>query len=107
MQPGLGLPANDRLTQSNHSSLSPPLPLPASQNEVRSSLTGGGPSANTPQGQRRQKLRAELDELRGAQAGVKGSRGKVLDELKALQESTGKKVRRDGREQSVVQRVVQ
>ena len=55
-------------------------------------ISGGGPSANTPQGQRRAKLRAELDELRGAQAGVKGSRGKVLDELKALQDNTGKKV---------------
>ncbi|PWN18672.1 hypothetical protein BCV69DRAFT_284969 [Microstroma glucosiphilum] len=65
----------------------------AEVNEVRSSLSGGGPSANTPQGQRRQKLRAELDELRGAQAGVKGSRGKVLDELKLLQESTNKKVK--------------
>ena len=63
-----------------------------SQNDVRSALSGGGPSANTPAGQRRQKLRAELDELRGAQAGAKGARGKVLDEVKALQESTNKKV---------------
>ncbi|CAO1637089.1 unnamed protein product [Jaminaea pallidilutea] len=63
-------------------------------NEVRSMLSGGGgPSANTPQGQRRAKLRAELDELRGQQAGNKGARGKVLDELKTLQESTNKKVR--------------
>ncbi|CAO1624061.1 unnamed protein product [Parajaminaea phylloscopi] len=62
-------------------------------NSVRSLLSGGGPSANTPQGQRRQKLRAELDELRGQQAGAKGARGKVLDELKALQESASKKVK--------------
>lgn len=61
-------------------------------NNVKALLSGAGPSANTPQGQRRQKLRAELDELRGQQAGAKGARGKVLDELKALQEATGKKV---------------
>ncbi|PWN24895.1 hypothetical protein BDZ90DRAFT_234509 [Jaminaea rosea] len=62
-------------------------------NNVKSLLSGAGPSANTPQGQRRQKLRAELDELRGQQAGNKGARGKVLDELKALQEQTNKKVK--------------
>lgn len=63
-------------------------------NDVRSLLSGGGPAASTPQGQRRQKLRAELDELRGQQAGAKGARGKVLDELKTLQEQTNKKVSR-------------
>lgn len=61
-------------------------------NNVRALLSGVGPSTNTPQGQRKQKLRAELDELRGQQAGAKGARGKALDELKALQESTSKKV---------------
>ncbi|CAO1639408.1 unnamed protein product [Sympodiomycopsis kandeliae] len=65
----------------------------AQVNDVRSLLSGGGPSTNTPQGKRRAELRAELDELRGAQAGAKGARGKVLDELKALQEGTNKKVK--------------
>ena len=79
-----------KVSQRNKLTLS--LSSPCRQTNVRAMLSGGGPSANTPQGQRRAKLRAELDELRGAQAGVKGSRGKVLDELKALQDNTGKKV---------------
>lgn len=76
-------------------SLTPPLPcdtLYSLQNDVRAKL-GGGNAKDSPAGQRRAALRAELDELRGRQAGSKGARGKVLDELKLLQEGTQRKVR--------------
>lgn len=64
-----------------------------SQNQVRSLLSGAGPSKDSPPGIRRTQLRAELDELRNKQAGNKGTRGKVLDELKALQDGIGKKIK--------------
>lgn len=38
-------------------------------------------------------LRTELDSLRGQQSNSKASRGKVLDQLKALQDGIQKKVR--------------
>lgn len=42
---------------------------------------------------RRAQLRAELDELRSQQAGSKGTRGKTLDDLRALQEGISKKIK--------------
>ncbi|EPQ29594.1 uncharacterized protein PFL1_02813 [Pseudozyma flocculosa PF-1] len=62
-------------------------------NQVRSLLSGAGPSKDSPAGQRRAQLRSELDELRNKQAGNKGSRGKVLDDLRALQDGIAKKVK--------------
>lgn len=58
---------------------------------MRALLTGSGPAENTPDGKRRAELRAQLDKLRSEQAGSKGSRLKVLDEVKALQEEINKK----------------
>jgi hypothetical protein len=69
--------------------------LPAhtrSQNNLRSILSGSGPSKDTPEGKRRAELRAELDEIRGAQAGGKGARGKIFDEIKNVQEGMRQKV---------------
>ncbi|KDN38462.1 hypothetical protein K437DRAFT_259412 [Tilletiaria anomala UBC 951] len=63
----------------------------AELNNVRALLSGSGPAANTPAGKRRAELRAQLEELRGDQAGSKGNRIKVLDEIKTLQESVSKK----------------
>lgn len=60
-------------------------------NAVRASLSGEG--ADTPAGQRRAALRAELDALRSQQSGRKGTRGKVFDELKALQDDIAAKVK--------------
>ncbi|KAN0059788.1 multicopy suppressor of BFA (Brefeldin A) [Thecaphora frezii] len=62
-------------------------------NQVRSLLAGAGPSKDSPAGIRRTQLRNELDELRNKQAGNKGSRGKVLDELRVLQDGIAKKVK--------------
>lgn len=61
------------------------------QNAVREkiSLASKGGNANP----RRNELRSELDGLRNQQAGNKASRGKVLDQIKALQEGISKKVR--------------
>ncbi|KAI0081806.1 hypothetical protein K474DRAFT_1146615 [Panus rudis PR-1116 ss-1] len=42
--------------------------------------------------ERRDKLRAELDEIRGQQSSNKNTRGKVLDQLKALNDNVQKKV---------------
>ncbi|CEH17389.1 hypothetical protein CBOM_03433 [Ceraceosorus bombacis] len=50
-------------------------------------------SKDTPEGQRRAALRAELDELRSQQAGNKGARGKVLDDLRAIQDGVGAKIK--------------
>lgn len=58
---------------------------------VRAALAGEAP--DTPAGKRRAQLRAELDALRSQQAGRKGTRGKVFDEIKALQDEIGSKVR--------------
>ncbi|PWN47748.1 hypothetical protein IE53DRAFT_390106 [Violaceomyces palustris] len=62
-------------------------------NAVRALLSGAGPSKDSPAGIRRAELRAELDELRNKQAGNKGARGKVLDDLKALQDGISKKIK--------------
>ncbi|KAE8226395.1 hypothetical protein CF319_g1010 [Tilletia indica] len=65
----------------------------AELDNVRSILNGTGPSKDTPEGKRREALRSELDEIRNKQAGSKGSRGKVLDQIKALQDSTTKRIK--------------
>ncbi|SHO80036.1 Similar to S.cerevisiae protein BFR1 (Component of mRNP complexes associated with polyribosomes) [Malassezia sympodialis ATCC 42132] len=60
--------------------------------QVRAALSGDA-TANTPAGQRRAALRAELDSLRSEQAGRKGTRGKVFDEMKQLQDTIAAKVK--------------
>ncbi|CAD6889690.1 unnamed protein product [Tilletia laevis] len=65
----------------------------AELDNVRSILNGTGPSKDTPEGKRRDALKTELDEIRNKQAGSKGSRGKVLDQVKALQDSTTKRIK--------------
>lgn len=60
--------------------------------QVRAALSGEA-TANTPAGQRRAALRAELDSLRSEQAGRKGTRGKVFDEMKQLQDTIATKVK--------------
>ncbi|WFD28862.1 multicopy suppressor of BFA (Brefeldin A) [Malassezia nana] len=60
--------------------------------QVRAALSGEA-TANTPAGQRRAALRSELDSLRSEQAGRKGTRGKVFDELKQLQDTITTKVK--------------
>ncbi|PWZ00854.1 hypothetical protein BCV70DRAFT_199219 [Testicularia cyperi] len=62
-------------------------------NQVRSLLSGAGPSKDSPAGIRRAELRKQLDELRTQQAGSKGVRGKTLEDLRTLQESIGKKIK--------------
>ncbi|EST10210.1 hypothetical protein PSEUBRA_000626 [Kalmanozyma brasiliensis GHG001] len=62
-------------------------------NQVRSLLSGAGPSKDSPAGIRRAELRSQLDELRNQQAGSKGARGKTLEDLRTLQESIGKKIK--------------
>ncbi|SNX82214.1 related to BFR1 - Nuclear segregation protein [Melanopsichium pennsylvanicum] len=62
-------------------------------NQVRSLLSGSGPSKDSPAGIRRSQLRAELDTLRNQQAGSKGARGKTLEDLRTLQDSIGKKIK--------------
>ncbi|WFD08533.1 multicopy suppressor of BFA (Brefeldin A) [Malassezia vespertilionis] len=59
---------------------------------VRAALNGEG-LADMPAGKRRAELRAELDGLRSQQAGSKGSRGKVFDEIKTLQDEIAAKVK--------------
>ena len=41
---------------------------------------------------RRTELRAQLDEIRGQQSTSKAARGKIIDQLKALQDNVAKKV---------------
>lgn len=63
---------------------------PFSQSAVKekiASLGKGGPA-----NERRNELKAELDTLRGQQAGQKSSRSKIMEELKGLQEENQKKV---------------
>lgn len=62
-------------------------------NQVRSLLSGAGPSKDSPAGIRRAQLRSELDQLRNQQAGSKGARGKTLEDLRTLQESISKKIK--------------
>ncbi|KIS70926.1 uncharacterized protein UMAG_00851 [Mycosarcoma maydis] len=62
-------------------------------NQVRSLLSGSGPSKDSPAGIRRAELRSQLDELRNQQAGSKGARGKTLEDLRSLQENIAKKIK--------------
>ncbi|KAJ1032385.1 hypothetical protein NDA16_000412 [Ustilago loliicola] len=62
-------------------------------NQVRSLLSGAGPSKDSPAGIRRTQLRSDLDQLRNQQAGSKGARGKTLEDLRTLQESISKKIK--------------
>ncbi len=62
-------------------------------NQVRSLLSGAGPSKDSPAGIRRAELRGELDQLRNQQAGSKGARGKTLEDLRTLQDSISKKIK--------------
>ena len=50
-------------------------------------------SANGPAHERRKALFNQLNELKSTQAGNKASRGKVIDRIRVLQESTQKKVK--------------
>ncbi|KAB5595596.1 Patatin-like phospholipase domain containing protein [Ceratobasidium theobromae] len=56
--------------------------------EKIASLGKGGPA-----NERRNELKAELDTLRGQQAGQKSSRSKIMEELKGLQEENQKKIK--------------
>ncbi|WFD04202.1 multicopy suppressor of BFA (Brefeldin A) [Malassezia obtusa] len=58
---------------------------------VRAALSGAAP--DTPAGKRRNELRAELEALRSQQAGHKGTRGKVFDEIRARQDEITNKVK--------------
>lgn len=49
-------------------------------------------SKSGPGGEKRNALKAELDGIRGQQSTNKLSRGKVFDQLKALQDGVQKKV---------------
>ncbi|KAL4399582.1 multicopy suppressor of BFA (Brefeldin A) [Malassezia pachydermatis] len=60
--------------------------------QIRAALSGES-STDTPAGKRRAELRAELESLRSEQAGRKGSRGKVFDELKQVQDGIASKVK--------------
>ncbi|WFD32827.1 multicopy suppressor of BFA (Brefeldin A) [Malassezia sp. CBS 17886] len=64
----------------------------AKMNAVRAALSGDA-DADTPAGKRRAALRAELDGLRSQQAGHKGTRGKVFDEIKAAQDEIASRVK--------------
>lgn len=67
-------------------------PIVFSQSAVREKISlATKPSGND----RRNALRAELDSIRDQQFSYKTSRGKVLDQLKALQDGIQKKVRLD------------
>jgi hypothetical protein len=61
------------------------------QNTIRERISGGG--KGDPADARRNELKAELETLRGQQANNKTSRGKLFDQLKALNEGVAKKVR--------------
>ncbi|KAF8914619.1 hypothetical protein CPB85DRAFT_1218909 [Mucidula mucida] len=64
--------------------------LQAKLNAVRDKISlATKPSGN----ERRNQLRAELDGLRGQQTSNKASRGKILDQVKALQENIQKKIK--------------
>ncbi|KAF9055283.1 hypothetical protein BDZ89DRAFT_975662 [Hymenopellis radicata] len=64
--------------------------LQAKLNAVRDKISlATKPSGN----ERRLQLRAELDGLRGQQTSNKASRGKILDQVKALQETIQKKIK--------------
>ena len=61
------------------------------QNAVKDKLALGGKGG--PANERRNELRAELDSIRVQQSNTKVARGKVIDQLKALQDGIQKKVR--------------
>ena len=61
-------------------------------NAVKAALSGES-APDSPAGKRRAELRAELEQLRSQQAGHKGTRGKVFDEIKALQDDVGRRVK--------------
>lgn len=59
---------------------------------VKASLSGSIPS-NTPEGKRRAELHSELETIRQSQAGSKGTRGKILDDLKNRQDNLSTKIK--------------
>lgn len=61
------------------------------QAEIRSKMNGSDPKAN-PLVQQRNAKRQELNALREQQAGSKTSRGKVMDQVKTMQERLQAKV---------------
>ena len=61
------------------------------QNVVRDKI--GGASGKGTLNERRKALRDELDEIRGQQSNNKASRGKILDQVKTIQDGIQKKVR--------------
>ena len=61
------------------------------QNVVRDKI--GGASGKGTLNERRKVLRDELDEIRGQQSNNKASRGKILDQVKTIQDGIQKKVR--------------
>lgn len=64
----------------------------AELDNVKASLSGSVP-ANTPEGKRRAELHSELDSIRQSQAGNKGTRGKILDEVKSRQDALSAKIK--------------
>lgn len=60
--------------------------------QIRAALSGESTN-DTPAGRRRAALKEELNSLRSEQAGRKGTRGKVFDELKQVQDDISNKVK--------------
>lgn len=60
--------------------------------QIRAALSGEA-TTDTPAGKRRAALKEELNELRLQQAGRKGTRGKLFDELKQVQDDISNKVK--------------
>lgn len=60
--------------------------------QIRAALSGES-LADSPSGKRRSALKDELTTLRNQQAGRKGTRGKVFDELKQVQDDIAHKVK--------------
>jgi septal ring factor EnvC (AmiA/AmiB activator) len=67
------------------------------QEEIRKRL-GGKDDKSSPANARRQELRDQLSSLRTEQASAKSSRGKILDQIKALNDGIATKVRGPARE---------
>lgn len=63
----------------------------AKLNAVRAKIDSAGKGG--PGNERRKELHAQLDEIRAAQGNVKGNRAKILDQVKALQESSQAKAK--------------
>ncbi|GAA5912237.1 hypothetical protein JCM6882_005204 [Rhodosporidiobolus microsporus] len=66
--------------------------LQAKQNDLRARISSSAPKSS-PEHERKLAVRKELDALRTEQAARKGGRGKTLDNLKALQDAVGKKIK--------------